>query len=299
MTADVSAPPNKDSHMANVPSGPNENVLVATIGTSPAVLTETAWALAHRSPPVVIDRVIVITTKRGKDDLLQKLLGEQSAQWVRLHQLLQEKGYQVQGKLRLDPSDIRIIEANGQELEDIRSTDDNRAVGNQILHILLELTANPTCTVYASLAGGRKTMSSLLLSAMSVCARPQDRVLHVLVNEPFDNPRLSPPFYFPDPTIEYHEFSTGNATQRISPQDAKIELAEIPIPSFREFLECVRASERENVTLEGIAHVIRRGSEEAVTQRLFNQPIIVEECLRKTPLLKWLGESLPKRHKPN
>ncbi|MDW8224224.1 MAG: CRISPR-associated ring nuclease Csm6 [Gemmatales bacterium] len=285
--------------MADLPSHQHENILVATIGISPAVLTETVWALAHRSPPVVVDRVIVITTKRGKDDLLQKLLGEQSAQWVRLQQVLQKNGYHVQDKLRLHPSDIRIIEANGQELEDIRSTDDNRAVGNQILHILLELTANPTCTVYASLAGGRRTMSSLLLSAMSVCARPQDRVLHVLVNEPFDNPRLSPPFYFPDPTIEYHEYSKENTTQRTPPKKARIELAEIPIPSFREFLDYVPESDRATLTLEGVAHVVRRGSEEAVTQRLINQPINVEDCLRKTPLLKWLGESLPQRYKSN
>ena len=42
-------------------------ILVAGIGTSPAVLTETAWALAHQKNPVVPDDIVVIATKPGKE----------------------------------------------------------------------------------------------------------------------------------------------------------------------------------------------------------------------------------------
>ena len=38
-------------------------VLVVGMGTSPAVMTETVWALAHQSEPVVPNEIIVITTK--------------------------------------------------------------------------------------------------------------------------------------------------------------------------------------------------------------------------------------------
>lgn len=151
--------------------------------------------MAHRSPLVIIDRVVVITSLRGKSDLLEKLLSGQPSTWQRLHQLLREKGLPVVEKRCFLPSDIHVIEANGQPLEDIRSTNNKRAVGNQLLRLLLELSANPSCTIYASLAGGRKTMSALLLTAMTVYPRPQDRVFHVLVNEPFEDPRLSPPFF--------------------------------------------------------------------------------------------------------
>ncbi len=275
----------------------DECVLVATIGISPAVLTETVWALAHRSPPVIIDRVVVITTLRGKSDLQEKLMSGQPSTWQRLQQVLREKGLTVQEKLRFLPSDIHVIEANGQPLEDIRSTNDNRAVGDQILRLLLKLSANPSCTIYASLAGGRKTMSSLLLTAMTICARPQDRVFHVLVNEPFESPPLSPPFFFPDPNVDVHTYSIKGEPKSVSPQEARIELAEIPIPSFREFLELLPETDRHNLTLETVSYVIRRGSEEAVTQRLFNRSIDVEECLRKTPLLRWLGQTLADRHR--
>ena len=47
----------------------NRTILVAGMGTSPAVLTETVWALAHQAQPVVPDEIVVITTKSGKDAL--------------------------------------------------------------------------------------------------------------------------------------------------------------------------------------------------------------------------------------
>ena len=49
-------------------------VLVAGIGTSPAVLTETVWALAHQSESVVPDEIVVITTKSGKDALRSSIM---------------------------------------------------------------------------------------------------------------------------------------------------------------------------------------------------------------------------------
>ena len=35
-----------------------KTVLVVGMGTSPAVMTETVWALAHQSEPVVPDEVV-------------------------------------------------------------------------------------------------------------------------------------------------------------------------------------------------------------------------------------------------
>ena len=34
-------------------------ILVASMGTSPVVLTETVWALAHQKMPVVPDEVLI------------------------------------------------------------------------------------------------------------------------------------------------------------------------------------------------------------------------------------------------
>ena len=38
-------------------------ILIAGIGTSPAVLTNAVWALAHHKKPIVLDEVVVLITK--------------------------------------------------------------------------------------------------------------------------------------------------------------------------------------------------------------------------------------------
>ena len=43
--------------------GKPQVVLLAVTGMTPAVLTETVWALARQDPPVIPDRVVVVTTK--------------------------------------------------------------------------------------------------------------------------------------------------------------------------------------------------------------------------------------------
>lgn len=42
-------------------------ILIAGMGTSPAVLTEPVWALAHQKKPVVPDEIGVLITKIGKE----------------------------------------------------------------------------------------------------------------------------------------------------------------------------------------------------------------------------------------
>ena len=45
----------------------SRKILVAGMGTSPAVLTNAVWALAHQKKPVVPDEIVVITTKSGRE----------------------------------------------------------------------------------------------------------------------------------------------------------------------------------------------------------------------------------------
>lgn len=55
--------PHPESAIANPKS---ETILLAVTGTSPAILTETIWALAQEKPAVIPHRVVVITTTAGK-----------------------------------------------------------------------------------------------------------------------------------------------------------------------------------------------------------------------------------------
>jgi hypothetical protein len=44
----------------------NRRILIAVTGISPAILTETVWALAQRDEPWLPDQVIAVTTRTGK-----------------------------------------------------------------------------------------------------------------------------------------------------------------------------------------------------------------------------------------
>ena len=61
----------------------NRTILIAGMGTSPAVLTETVWALAHQEHSVVPDEVVMITTKSGKDALRTAVMSETPSVWER------------------------------------------------------------------------------------------------------------------------------------------------------------------------------------------------------------------------
>ena len=52
-------------------------VLIATTGMSPAVLTETVWALAQESPAVIPDDIVVITTVSGRQKIEEQLFGQE------------------------------------------------------------------------------------------------------------------------------------------------------------------------------------------------------------------------------
>ena len=62
------------------------SVLFALCGMSPAVITETVWALAHASPRELPDRVVVLTTRKGRDAIRRDLLD--SGVWAALRAAL-------------------------------------------------------------------------------------------------------------------------------------------------------------------------------------------------------------------
>jgi CRISPR-associated protein (TIGR02584 family) len=124
--------------------------------------------------------------------------------WDALLEALQKRRIAIKGKLRFGTTadDIRVFtraDARGRsvELEDIRTPADNEAAADFLLDALRPFTENEDVRLVCSLAGGRKTMGALLYACLSLIGREDDRLTHVLVNEPFDDPRLQPRFYFP------------------------------------------------------------------------------------------------------
>lgn len=220
----------------------SEIVLFAVMGMTPSVLTETIWALAHAKPAVIPHRIVVLTTTYGAGRIKSELFGKPSV-WNDLRAALAGQGFAIGNRLRFGTTadDIRVItrsyarSARSRELGDIRSADDNNAVADFILEKLRSFTENPQTRIIASIAGGRKTMSALLYACMSLVGRESDRLTHVLVNAPYDDPCLAPRFYFP---LQAAQRLRAPAGKIVSARKARIDIADIPfVPLRNRFLD--------------------------------------------------------------
>ena len=132
----------------------HKTILVAGIGLSPAVLTNTVWALAHEPEPVIPDEVVAITTRTGRICISEQLIDSKG--WFRLCQALENKGLEVAGKLAFGSSDsIRILGDGKTDFDDIATPAQNSAAADFILKVLRQYTEDPGTRVIASIAGGR------------------------------------------------------------------------------------------------------------------------------------------------
>ena len=114
-------------------------VLVVGMGTSPAVMTETVWALAHQSDPVVPDEVVVITTKSGKDALRTAIMSGAPSVWNRLKTALAKEKIAIDGKLVFGDTSLRVIpDADGNEASDLRTGADNLRAADFMLTLIQE-----------------------------------------------------------------------------------------------------------------------------------------------------------------
>lgn len=224
-----------------------ETILLAVTGMSPAILTETVWALAHEEQPIIPDRIVVLTSTIGRDKIVTDLFTpspafEGSCVWDALQDSFKKEEINIEGKLRFGTTgaDIHIFAATdpqtnrSRELDDIRNPEENSAVADFILEEVRRIVENPDTRLVASIAGGRKTMGALLYACLTLIGRETDRLTHVLVNDPFDDPRLKPKFYFPG---QPGGSLTGVDHSHHNPADAGIQLADVPFVPLRNLFQ--------------------------------------------------------------
>ena len=217
-------PPASEATSPQQPSAYQRRVLLAVSGLSPQIVTETIYALASNADaPFVPTEVHLITTREGAQRAELSLLSDDLG-WF--HKLCAD--YHLPG-ITFSRKNIHIMrDANERGMDDIRSIDDNRAAADFITARVREFSADPHCALHVSIAGGRKTMGFYLGYALSLYGRPQDRLSHVLVSEPFEN---SMDFFYPTPYSRVLTLRDGKALADAAM--AQVTLAEIPFVSLR------------------------------------------------------------------
>jgi CRISPR-associated protein (TIGR02584 family) len=260
-----------------------ETILLAVTGMSPAVITETVWALAHESEPILPHRVIAATTSVGREEIRRQLFeplarfGHRTA-WETLRAALAAEGFELTGRLRfgITGDDVRVLttadpaSGRSRELADIRSPTDNQAAADFLLETVRGIVENPDTRLIASLAGGRKTMGALLYACMTLAGRETDRLTHVLVNEPFENLREfffpgQPGGPFPRSTRAAPSVASGQSAA-FDPATAVVDLADVPFVPLRNLF--VRELGRKAGSFHRLVEICRSGLRRRAAENL-------------------------------
>ncbi len=224
------------------------NILLCVAGGTPAIITETLWALQKKGEPV--DEIYVITTKEGRDKILfgkssfktepdESLLDSEQGRFYRFQRDFPGYAHNIKFQspesfyiLTKKETGIPSPRDNAAEwLDDILTDDENEKIANQICEIVRDLCADENVRIHASIAGGRKTMSLYLMTAMQLFGRNWDSMSHVLVSKEVEFG--APKFFYKAPLAEPVLTPNGEAKKKsdgsvLTTDDVNIYLAEIP-----------------------------------------------------------------------
>lgn len=197
-----------------------QKILVAVTGMSPQIVTETVYAL-HKNHDWLPEKIVVLTTLRGKNQIVQQLLGE-NGYFARLRQ-----DYALP-EIDFTEQNIKVISEHGIELDDIRTAQQNNAAADLIVREIYQLCQDKNTELHVSIAGGRKSMGFYVGYALSLFGRAQDKMSHVLVEEDFEQNRE---FFYPPKQSQF--LNTPNKGM-LDASKAEVMLAEIPFVRMAE-----------------------------------------------------------------
>lgn len=204
-----------------------KHTLVAVTGLNPQVVTETLYALNKEGKPWP-DELVIITTRQGEMQARMGLLQPRDAGSCMLDKCCAD--HKHPGFAADAIHFITVKDSAGQPIDDARSRADQEAIADTIVRQVALLCADPERQVHASLAGGRKTMTFYLGYAMSLFARPQDRLSHVLIMpEQYEKLRE---FYYP--TSYTHAIRGHGPNEWLDTHEEHVTVTLADIPFIRQ-----------------------------------------------------------------
>jgi CRISPR-associated protein (TIGR02584 family) len=229
-----------------------KNMLVAVTGMTPQVVTETLYGLMVQKN-IPVKELFVITTVEGKEALLGR---STRVPLPTLKEEIERLGahYHLPAP-SFDPAvHVLVAREESLELHDIRTDRENQLFPNLITEFIKAQTADPTTILHCSIAGGRKTMSVALASALSLFGRKDDKLYHVVVSKEFEDSKR----FFPE-TPE---------------QDAELVLSEVPYIRLRERLPLLH--EYPHATFSELVGI----AQGAIDEMVHLPPLILEKATR-------------------
>ncbi len=217
-----------------------KEIFIFVAGATPQIITETIYALSQKDPPIYPDEIYIITTSTGKKIIKNKLLKEGI-----LNELFAE--YNIPPVALNNDSFIVPKDEKNRELDDIKDDKDNAILCDCICSFIREKAKEENSRLHCSIAGGRKTMSFYLGSALQLFGRPKDKLYHVLVSPEFE---ANPEFFYKPRKNRIIKTRDG---KELHTRNARIFLAELPFIrlgnkfflSGKTFNELVTESQRE------------------------------------------------------
>lgn len=230
-----------------------KEIFIFIAGSTPQVITETIYALAVKNPPIYPDEIFIITTCKGRK-IVENTLIENGI----LKRLYEE--YSIPPVPLEEGSFIIPKDKSGNSLEDIRNESENEIMGDLITSFIRDRANEQSIRLHCSLAGGRKTMSFYIGSALQLFGRPWDKLYHVLVTPEFEsNPEF---FYKPREDRNLTPFNPPldkgghGRLKRLNTKDAEIHLAELPF---------IRLSQKLSLQGKGFKELVVEGQKEIDT----------------------------------
>jgi len=195
----------------------SRSILIAAVGGSPAVITEGLYALVGQGileGPV--DELHLIGTTRSAERVEGSLLGP-SGGLARLSRM-----HGPRFGVTTEPV-LHVVEhPAGTPLEDIRTTEENRAACRQVVHLVRDLV-DRSGELHGLVAGGRRTIGLHVALGFQLHGRLSDRIYHVLVP---DHAERDPSFFFPVPgsdvPIDLAELPYVRLRELVSPSEARV-----------------------------------------------------------------------------
>ena len=218
--------------------------VLATLGTSPAVLTELLYQLVVGEQAEVVG-LEVWTTGGGGEKTGEAKLSTfiRAGQWDELRPAV---GAAHAGHLpwpdpatQLDLDQIvtriaaggrtfvvRAFQADDGPLSDVRSADDARRMDETLFGRVKTLTTTLPAGIalVGSLAGGRKTMSAGLQGAFSLLGRAGDRLVHVLLHAKLDELDPKTMGSYVAPTTEWERLTGVPVSEQLTLHDVQFPM---------------------------------------------------------------------------